>query len=253
MAPNTPIAAAGAGRRSRWPARLDLAQSASGVLLALFMWAHMFFVASILLGKDAMWTVARFFEGYFLFGRAYPWMVSLAVAGVLVLIVVHAGLALRRFPASFRQFRDFRTHAATLRHGDTGLWPWQVFTGFAMFFLASPHLAVMLTRPDRIGPFASADRVWSEHFWPIYLLLLFAVEIHGGVGLYRAFVKWAGPGPDGRWRARLKRLKWVLTAFFLILGLATLAAYMRIGIEHRDRYGEAYVPTHLQAPADATR
>ena len=66
MAPNggtLPAARAAALRRSRWPARLDLAQSASGVLLALFMWAHMFFVASILLGKDAMWTVARFFEG----------------------------------------------------------------------------------------------------------------------------------------------------------------------------------------------
>jgi fumarate reductase subunit C len=44
-----------------------------------------------------------------------------------------------------------------------------------------------------------------------------------------------------------------LTGFFLILGLATLAAYMRIGIEHQDRYGEPYVPTHLQAPAEAAR
>jgi succinate dehydrogenase/fumarate reductase cytochrome b subunit len=33
------------GRASRWPARLDLAQSASGLLLVLFMWAHMFFVS----------------------------------------------------------------------------------------------------------------------------------------------------------------------------------------------------------------
>ena len=45
-----------AGRKSRWPARLDWMQSASGLVLALFMWGHMFFVSSILLGKDAMWT-----------------------------------------------------------------------------------------------------------------------------------------------------------------------------------------------------
>ena len=43
-----------ASRKSRWPARLDWLQSVSGLLLALFMWGHMFFVSSILLGKDAM-------------------------------------------------------------------------------------------------------------------------------------------------------------------------------------------------------
>ena len=47
-------------------------------------------------------------------------------------------------------------------------------------------------------------------------------------------------------RRRLKRLKWAITAFFLVLGLATLAAYMRIGIEHESRYGERYVPAHVR-------
>ena len=28
-------------RNSHWPARLDLTQNASGLLLALFMWVHM--------------------------------------------------------------------------------------------------------------------------------------------------------------------------------------------------------------------
>ena len=67
-------------RASRWPARLDLAQSASGLILALFMWGHMFFVSSILLGKDAMWTVTKLFEGYFFFGTAHPGIVSFVVA-----------------------------------------------------------------------------------------------------------------------------------------------------------------------------
>ncbi len=39
-------------RKSRWPARMDLAQSASGLVLGLFMWGHMFFVSSILITKD---------------------------------------------------------------------------------------------------------------------------------------------------------------------------------------------------------
>jgi succinate dehydrogenase/fumarate reductase cytochrome b subunit len=28
-------------RKSRWPARLDVTQSATGLVLVLFMWAHM--------------------------------------------------------------------------------------------------------------------------------------------------------------------------------------------------------------------
>jgi fumarate reductase subunit C len=69
-----------------------------------------------------------------------------------------------------------------MRHEDTTLWLWQVATGFALFFLASVHLYVMLSKPDRIGPFESADRVWSDHFWPLYIVLLLAVELHAGIG-----------------------------------------------------------------------
>ena len=163
------------------------------------MWGHMFFVSSILLGNDVMWTITKFFEGYFLFGRSYPAIVSCVVATVFALIVVHAFLALRKFPINYRQYATFRDHMKGMRHEDTTLWYWQAVTGFAMFFLASPHLVVMLTRPDRIGPFESSDRMWSDHFWPLYLVLLFAVELHGGIGLYRLAVKWgwlAGPDPE---------------------------------------------------------
>jgi fumarate reductase subunit C len=236
------------GRRSRTPARLDFLQSASGLALGLFMWGHMFFVSSILLGKDAMWTVTRFFEGYFFFGRAYPGIVSFVVLCVIVLFVGHAFLALRKFPIDYRQFRLYRNHMRGMRHEDTTLWFWQVVTGFALFFLASIHLYVMLTRPDRIGPFESADRVWSDLYWPLYLVLLFVVEIHGGIGLYRLCVKWgwfAGADPNAT-RRRLKKLKWALTAFFLVLGLATLAAYIKIGIEHAPNYGERYTPAWVQ-------
>jgi len=246
---STVVAGAGtrdprAGRKSRWPARLDWMQSASGLVLALFMWGHMFFVSSILLGKDAMWSVTRFFEGYFLLGRSYPWIVSVVVAAVISLLVVHSMLALRKFPIDYRQYRAFRDHAGAMKHGDTTLWWWQVVTGFAMFFLASIHLHAMLTRPERIGPFESADRVWSDHYWPLYLVLLLVVELHGGIGLYRLAVKWGWfSGRDANaTRHRLKVLKWALTAFFLALGLATLAAYVKIGIEHADRAGEGYTP-----------
>ena len=88
--------------------------------------------------------------------------------------------------------------------------------------------------------------------WPLYLLLL-AVELHGGIGLYRLAVKWgrfegADPASTG---VGCKLLKWPLTVFFLVLGFATLAAYIKIGIEHQDRYGERYVPTLQAHPGHA--
>ena len=42
-------------KKSRKYAKLDFLQSASGLILALFMWAHMILVSSILLGEEAMY------------------------------------------------------------------------------------------------------------------------------------------------------------------------------------------------------
>jgi fumarate reductase subunit C len=98
------IGLADAPRKSRWPARLDLIQSGTGLLLALFMWGHMFFVSSILISNDAMWTITKFFEGHFFFGRSYPVIVSFVVAAVIAMLVAHAFLAVRKFPINYRQF-----------------------------------------------------------------------------------------------------------------------------------------------------
>lgn len=237
-------------RKSRWPAKLDWMQSATGLFLGLFMWGHMFFVSTILLGKDVMWHVTKFFEGYHILGYSLPWLVSVVVAVVFVLFIAHALLALRKFPINYRQYRAFRDHKATMQHSDTSLWWWQVVTGFAMFFLGSVHLYIMLTRPDLIGPYESADRMWTGNFWPLYLVLLFAVEMHGGIGLYRLAVKWGwfDGGDPARTRSRLKTLKWALTVFFLVLGLATLAAYVKIGIEHAPHAGQPYTPAGIELP-----
>ncbi len=239
--------------RSRLPARLDVLQGATGLILALFMWGHMLFVASILLSRDAMWVVARLFEGYFLIGRPAPLLVSSIVAAVLLLVVTHALLALRKLPASQRQYHAFRGHMRLMRHSDTTLWWVQCWTGFALFFLVGVHLHQMLMHPGDIGPYESADRVYSGRWWPFYLVTLFCVELHAGIGLYRLAMKWGwlqGPDPD-RGRRRLQRWKWALTAFFLALGLVTLAAYARIGHEHRHAVGERYVPAWLRSPPAA--
>jgi fumarate reductase subunit C len=238
-------------RRSRVPARLDLIQSITGGVLALFMWGHMFFVSTILVSKDFMWTVTKMFEGYFLFGKPYPGIVSVIVFGILVLFIAHAFLAVRKLPINFRQWQMYRGHMKVMKHEDTTLWWVQAITGFMLFFLVTVHLYQMLMHPGLIGPYESADRVWSGRWWPLYLVMLFAVELHGGIGLYRLAVKWGWLERDdpARTRAVLKKAKWALTVFFLALGLATLGAYMKIGFDHADRAGERYVPASVQPGA----
>ena len=227
-----------------WPARMDLLQSLTGLLLVFFIWGHMFFESSILLGLDAMYWVSKMFEGEHIFGKPYPLLVTAAVAGVTALIVVHAFLAVRKFPANYRQYHAFHKHMGAMRHGDTTLWYVQVITGFALFFLAAAHLYVPLVQPENIGPYASADRVWTGRYWILYALLLVTVHVHAGIGIYRLAVKWgpfAAPGME-RTRGRLKLAMWCIIAFFLCLGTASLVAYMRLGYEHADRAGERYVP-----------
>ena len=238
------------------PARLDLVQGLTGLALALFMWTHLLLVSSILLGKDAMQFVTDLMEAKFLTDgeHGYPVLVTLTGVAVSTLFIVHAGIALRKFPSSWAQHRELRDQMGILKHADTKYWYVQAVTGFVMFFLGSVHLYIMTTQPDNIGPYASSDRFWTDVMWPLYLVLLFAVEIHAALGMYRLAVKWGifdGKNPVAT-RKRLKLAKNLLTVFFLTLGLMSFAAYMKIGYEHRDRAGERYA-TEKPAATETAR
>jgi fumarate reductase subunit C len=245
---------------SRWPARLDLIQGLSGLMLVLFIWGHMLLESSILISNDAMYRVARFMDGYYVFGAGYPFLITCAAGMILTIFIVHAALAMRKFPESYRSYRTFRDHMAAFRHGDTSLWWLQVWTGFSLFFLGSVHMIAMMTRPGDIGPYESADRIVSEWMWPVYALLLIAVHLHAGVGIYRLAVKWGlkvGPDPEANLH-RLRLARWFIIGFFLLLGFASLGVYIAIGIHHRDHKGEHYVPswqhgtTQINCPTQAT-
>ena len=95
-------------RKSHWPARLDFVQSASGLLLGLFMWGHMAFVSTILISNDAMWWVTKMFEGQFILGKAYSGIVAAVVAVVSFLFVLHGLLAMRKFPGELSRIQKFR-------------------------------------------------------------------------------------------------------------------------------------------------
>jgi fumarate reductase subunit C len=230
-------------QKSRMPAKLDFLQSASGLLLALFIMFHLLFESSILLGKDAMYRLTKLFEGEPFIEGGEPLIISALALLILILFILHAGVAIRKFPSSYRAYKRYIEHKALLNHADTDLWYIQITTGFIMFFLGSVHLYIMMTQPGNIGPYASADRIYSDLMWPLYLLLLLSVVLHGGIGLYRLIIKWGWfDGKDPRANRKKSRMvAKILMGAYLLLGLASLGTYMKIGYEHQNEYGKRYM------------
>lgn len=230
--------------RSSGAAWLDLIQGATGFALVLFMWAHLFAVSSILLGKEAMYRVARFFEGSLFFAEPKPILVSLIALLIFILFAIHAVLAIRKIPGSYRQYRVYLNHVRNMRHEETTLWLLQVITGLVLMFFATAHLYEMFMHPADIGPYASADRMVSGGMLPLGIVLLLAAEVHAGIGLYRLIIKWGwfGLTDTPQKRGRLRVAIYSLVGFMLLLGLLTQAAYVKIGLEHRENAGERYHP-----------
>ncbi len=245
------VAAYLCGYISHMPARLDFLQSMTGLILALFIAAHLLFEASIIISKDAMYAVTRLFEGYYFFGESYPGIISFLAAAIFLLFILHAMLAIRKFPSSYRQYQLFMSHMQHIEHGDTRLWFYQAITGFMMFFLGSVHLYIMMTQSSDIGPYASADRIYSDWMWPLYLLLLICVILHAAIGLYRLALKWGifeGARPKQR-RKLLRKLMFITLFVYLGISLMSLGTYMVIGYQHSDRAGERFILSNEQ-PAE---
>ncbi|MCE9792012.1 fumarate reductase cytochrome b subunit [Shewanella indica] len=210
----------------RWGGWLDLGQSASGVLLALFLWTHLLLVSSILLGAPAMEWVARNMELSFLSddGHGYPWVVSLIAIAVAGLALLHVLMALHKLPLSLRQQKVLKQQLVQIDHGDTRLWVWQAATGVVILLLLPVHLWLVGSAPETIGPQGSADRIWNQYAWALYLPLLLTVELHAAIGLYRVALKW-GAARDLNSRARLRKIKTILSVAFIAVGLASLLAF----------------------------
>ncbi|MCK7524250.1 MAG: hypothetical protein MZV64_44765 [Ignavibacteriales bacterium] len=105
-------------------------------------------------------------------------------------------------------------------------------TGFALFFLASVHLYQMLMHPGLHRP-VRVGRPRLER--PLVAAVPGAAVRGRAARRHRPVPAGASSGagsqaPTPTPRAsNLKKLKWALSVFFLVLGLATLAAYMKIG------------------------
>jgi fumarate reductase subunit C len=174
--------------------------------------------------------------------------VSLVALAIFALFVLHTMLALRKIPQGYRQWRAWWRHMRGMRHEETTLWLLQVITGLVLMFFVTAHLLEVFLHPGDIGPHASAARI-AGGGWVLGLILLFAVEVHGGIGLYRLIVKWGWFGfvDSAQRRLRLRRFVYGLVAFFLILGLTTQLAYLRIANSPEVRAGERFTPADSPA------
>lgn len=221
----------------------ELVSGLSGLALAVFMWGHMLFVGSILLGTRGFDWIATAMEDY--------WVAQPTVVAVLVLMLVHAVFAGRKIPAQLRERRRFFALARELRasgrawtggegmerpHIDSWLWIWQVRTAIVILVFGSFHLVLMMLNifTGVLDPQAGAagiqadismDRTQAGLVW-MYLVLLICVEFHAGIGLYRLAVKW---GVLSRLpRPALARIEQLIFWGFIGLGLLILAVLARL-------------------------
>ncbi len=86
-------------KKSRLPALWDKLQSITGLILACFIFCHMIFTSTILLGKGAFDGIVGFIELRFLFGDAFWWSTNVVAAVIFVVFITHAFMAMRKFPA----------------------------------------------------------------------------------------------------------------------------------------------------------
>jgi len=229
-------------KKSRTIAKLDFWQSTTGLILGIFIMGHIVFESSILVSKELMYKVTIMFEGYYFFGETYPGIISFLAGFIFVIFILHAAIAMRKFPTSYRQYKAIKEHSLRMKHSDTYLWLVQIVTGFIMFFAGSIHLFMMMTQPQNIGPYISASRVVQDMLWILYVILLVSVVLHAFIGLYRLVLKWGFFEGENtkKTRKRHKLFLKIMIAIYLTLGFLALAKYVYVGITHDFSDGARY-------------
>ena len=214
-------------KKRRNPAKWDKWQSITGLVLAVFILLHMCFTSSILFGVDAFNAVVAFSEGSFIFGgHGIPLITTLVVIIVSAFFVLHAFLAMRKFPANFQQLMIFKTHKSLMKHCDTTLWWIQFITGFMLFFMGGAHLVTILFNSTDINALTSAARFVEGNLSEFYLILLVVMVLHASIGLYRVVIKWIPLEASTTAESNIKRknVKISVFAIFIILGVIAFIA-----------------------------
>lgn len=159
---------------------VDLAELVTGLILVGFLWTHMLFVGTIIIGQDLFNTLSLALDEYYLSYVGIPF--------VICVLFLHMFMAGRRIPIRISEAKIVWRHAKMLNQYDTWTWVGQVITAVGILVLGSIHMWIILTDWP-IEAIKSAMRVDSFYFYFYILLLLFG-EYHAGFGIYRQFVKW---------------------------------------------------------------
>ncbi len=188
------------GKTGKIEVYLDLLELVAGLGMALFVWMHLLFVSSILLGPQIFDALSVFLDKYYL--------APIGIPITVLIFYVHAICAARKIPNKYSEFRITWNHAKMLGHTDTWIWVFQVITGIILFAFVSVHLWVIVSDyfvrffQTGVGFYAviSAARVQGAivegmkgigpSFLWFYAILIIICEYHVGFGLYRQFAKW---------------------------------------------------------------
>lgn len=215
QAPATPPCAAlvNAQRKGGTSTRLDFIQAVSGVLLILFLWAHLLLVSSVILSPKLMNAIGWFFEA--------TYMAQIGGPVIFLLMIYHFLVAARKMPFRAGEASTFLANAKQLRHKDTWLWVVQVVTAIIVLAMGSIHMYVVLSTLP-ITAETSAARVQGG-WLPFYLILLPMAELHVSIGFYRLGVKYG-------YIKRSSRVFWqkgeyIMTGAFIVIGLLTLTRF----------------------------
>lgn len=199
--------------RSTLPGRTDLAQSLSGVILALFTLMHLLLVSSVLLSPAVMNFLGWILEETYLAQIFGPL--------IFVLMIFHFLLAARKMPFSAGGLSIYWQHAKEMRHQGTWEWLAQVISAIFVLVFASIHMYEALTT---LPITAAKSALREQSGWtPLYVVLLVSVGIHLGLGLFRVAVKYGYITTANR--AVWQRRTYMLIGAYIILGCITMVRF----------------------------
>ncbi|MFC1549821.1 hypothetical protein ACFL46_00830 [Candidatus Neomarinimicrobiota bacterium] len=212
----------------------------TGAILAVFIWFHLIFESSILIGREAYESMAVLLE------RPLP-LAQIAVVFVTIIFFIHFVWASRKIPGKLKERKrmlelglkikkskklwnqDQKSDIRLRKHSETSLWIWQVRTAMIVLATGAFHLVLVAwniftdmgvdMQSTGITADVSTGRVESG-LWILYAVLMFAVVMHMAIGVYRLLVKWFADTWFVRKYARI--IFHFLLWFFIILGSATV-------------------------------
>ncbi len=193
---------------------LDWLQMLTGLGLALFLFAHMLFVGSVIFGAHALDFVAELFEKTYLAQIGGPIL--------FLLFLLHGFLAARKMPFRTKEQKLILKHAKMMHHRDTWFWVVQATTGALILIIGSIHMWTVLS--DLPITAVKAAQELRNGLWVLfYLILIFIAAFHACIGLYRIGVKW---GVVTRaTRAKAMKLVYYLIGIYVCVELINLIRF----------------------------